>query len=92
MANNAIATGLQWRKSSYSGDQGGECLECAPTGTLAWRKASYSGDTGGSCVEIAETPHATVAVRDSKNPAGPALAFGPAAFTGFVAWAATAAG
>ncbi|GAA5000209.1 DUF397 domain-containing protein [Streptomyces siamensis] len=92
MASNADPAGAQWRKSSYSSDQGGECVECAPTGPLAWRKASYSSDQGGDCVEVAQTPQATVAVRDSKNPAGPALAFGPAAFTGFVAWAATAAG
>ncbi|MGW3934975.1 DUF397 domain-containing protein [Streptomyces phaeochromogenes] len=29
MANNAMPTGIQWRKSSYSSDQGGECVEVA---------------------------------------------------------------
>ncbi|PBC64118.1 DUF397 domain-containing protein [Streptomyces sp. Tue6028] len=91
MESNSRSADVRWRKSSYSGDTGGSCVECAPTAPLAWRKASYSSDQGGECVEVAQTPHATVAVRDSKNPAGPALAFGPAAFTGFVAWAATAA-
>jgi hypothetical protein len=80
---------IAWRKSSYSGDQGGECVECAPIGDLAWQKSSYSSDQGGDCVEIAET-HATVAVRDSKNPVGPVLTLRPAAFSAFVSWASAA--
>jgi hypothetical protein len=39
---------------------------------VRWRKSSHSGDTGGDCVEVAGLPGA-VAVRDSKNPGGPAL-------------------
>ncbi|GAA2581618.1 hypothetical protein GCM10010304_24350 [Streptomyces roseoviolaceus] len=27
MASNAVPAGILWRKSSYSGDQGGECIE-----------------------------------------------------------------
>ncbi|MEU3085334.1 DUF397 domain-containing protein [Streptomyces massasporeus] len=61
-----------------------------PTGIL-WRKSSYSGDQGGNCVEIAETPHATLAIRDSKTPAGPILTLDPAAFTTFVNWTSTTA-
>ncbi|MFJ8646433.1 DUF397 domain-containing protein [Streptomyces sp. NPDC093546] len=80
-------TGARWRKSSYSGDTGGQCVECAPLGAVAWRKSSYSGDTGGDCVEIAEQP-CRVAVRDSKNPEGPAFTVAPAAFAAFVAAAA----
>ncbi|MCX5038112.1 DUF397 domain-containing protein [Streptomyces coelicoflavus] len=57
--------------------------------TIQWRKSSYSGDQGGECLEVAETPHATVAVRDSKTPAGPTLALAPAVFTTFVDWART---
>lgn len=39
MGNNAVLTGVQWRKSSYSGDQGGQCLEIAevPNTALAIR-------------------------------------------------------
>ncbi|AEW93614.1 MULTISPECIES: DUF397 domain-containing protein [Streptomycetaceae] len=48
-----------------------------------WRKSSYSTDTGGDCVEVAALP-STVAVRDSKNPDGPALTFTPEAFTAFL--------
>jgi hypothetical protein len=91
MENNVIPQGIQWRKSSYSSDQGGNCVECAPFGPLAWRKSSYSGDQGGNCVEIAEAPCATLAVRDSKTPAGPIITIDPAVFATFVNWTATAA-
>ncbi|GGT26748.1 DUF397 domain-containing protein [Streptomyces purpureus] len=53
MGTNHDLTGARWRKSSYSSDTGGECVECAPLGAAAWRKSSYSGDTGGDCVECA---------------------------------------
>lgn len=52
-----------------------------------WRKSSYSGDTGGDCIEVAPLD-GIVAIRDSKDPEGPALAFPAAAFTAFVAAAA----
>ena len=47
-----------------------------------WRKSSYSGSET-NCVEVAEFDH-VVAVRDSKDPAGSALIFSPAAWTSFV--------
>ncbi|MFE5491081.1 DUF397 domain-containing protein [Streptomyces virginiae] len=74
-------TGTRWRKSSYSAE--GNCVECAPLGTLSWRKSSYSGDTGGDCVEVAAQP-CLVAVRDSKVPDGPVFTVRPAAFEAFV--------
>ncbi|MFK4689616.1 DUF397 domain-containing protein [Streptomyces pristinaespiralis] len=77
----------QWRKSSYSSDQGGDCVECAPLGGAAWRKSSYSGDQGGECVECADVPHG-VAVRDSKDVRRPALHLTRPAFAAFVAAAA----
>ncbi|MFD4722937.1 DUF397 domain-containing protein [Streptomyces sp. NPDC058423] len=86
MGSKAQLTGARWRKSSYSSDTGGSCVECAPLGA-AWRKSSYSSDQGGECVEIAEAPH-LVAVRDSKVPDGPRLTLTPAAFTAFVEAAA----
>ena len=42
--------------------------------TAAWRKSSYSGSGGGNCVEVA-SGLAVVAVRDSKAPELPAVAF-----------------
>lgn len=73
-----MSTALEWFKSSYSGDEGGACLEVAYT----WRKSSHSADEGGQCVEVATCPHA-VHVRDSKNPGGPTLRVGPAAWETF---------
>ena len=78
---------LRWRKSSYSGSDGGDCVECAPLGSAAWRTSSYSGSNGGECVEVADLA-AHVAVRDSKNPTGPHFLASPAAFTAFVTAAA----
>ncbi|MCP9952995.1 DUF397 domain-containing protein [Actinomadura madurae] len=37
-----------------------------------WRKSSYTTANGGDCVELTAVP-GTVAVRDSKDPAGPKL-------------------
>ncbi|MEU9879779.1 DUF397 domain-containing protein [Streptomyces phaeochromogenes] len=92
MGSNSRPTGAQWRKSSYSGDTGGSCVECAPLGPLAWRKSTYSGDQGGDCVEVADIPApTTIAIRDSKNPAGPILTLDPAAFSTFLNWTTTAA-
>ncbi|MCT4356139.1 DUF397 domain-containing protein [Streptomyces sp. Je 1-79] len=74
---------LRWRKSSYSGPSGGECVECAPLGGAAWRKSSFSGPNGGDCIEVADLA-AHVAVRDSKVPEGPVFLATPAAFSAFV--------
>ncbi|MFG1800082.1 DUF397 domain-containing protein [Micromonospora carbonacea] len=49
-----------------------------------WRKSTRSGSNGGDCVEVADNLPGIVAVRDSKNPAGPALTFTPAAWASFV--------
>jgi hypothetical protein len=47
-----------------------------------WRRSSHSGG-GTNCVEVAALVDA-VAVRDSKDPAGPALVFTPAEIGAFV--------
>jgi uncharacterized protein DUF397 len=54
-------------------------------GSAAWRKSSYSGDNGGACVEVADNLPGIVAVRDSKDPAGPALAVPPHDWQAFTA-------
>jgi Domain of unknown function (DUF397) len=50
-----------------------------------WRKSSYSGTNGGNCVEVAQNLPGAVAVRDSKDPDGPKLAFGPDEWLAFTA-------
>lgn len=49
----------------------------------AWRKSSRSGPNCDNCVEVAFIVGA-VAVRDSKNPTGPALIFNPHRWGAFV--------
>jgi hypothetical protein len=64
---------VTWRKSSYSGGNGGGCVE---VGT--WRKSSHSGGNGGDCVEVgAPAGVDQVLVRDTKDRQGPVLAFSP---------------
>ncbi|MGA4543033.1 DUF397 domain-containing protein [Uniformispora flossi] len=74
---------IGWRKSSYSGGNGGNCIEVAHAwrkGTYsggsggeclevadAWRKSSHSGGSGGDCVEVNTTADTLVPVRDSKD-------------------------
>jgi hypothetical protein len=58
-----------WRKSSYSGNNGGNCVEIA-----TWRKASYSGNNGGACVEAGVAARGHVLVRDTTNRDGAVLA------------------
>ncbi|MGV9766050.1 MULTISPECIES: DUF397 domain-containing protein [Micromonospora] len=50
-----------------------------------WRKSSRSNAQGGACVEVADGLPGVIAVRDSKDPAGPVLAFAPDAWRAFVA-------
>ncbi|MBW5481794.1 DUF397 domain-containing protein [Streptomyces bambusae] len=70
---------LTWFKSSYSGSEGGACVEVA----YDWRKSSYSGDSGGDCVEVAAHPTA-IHIRDSKNTDGPVLTVSPTTWTTFL--------
>ncbi|MEV6400248.1 DUF397 domain-containing protein [Streptomyces sp. NPDC051907] len=91
---------MNWFKSSYSSDAGGDCIEVA----YDWHKSSYSSDAGGACVEVAYDWHKSshssdaggncvevaahplaVHIRDSKNPDGPMLTVAPGAWAAFVA-------
>lgn len=47
-----------------------------------WFKSSYSSGSQ-ECVEVAHLRGGQVGVRDSKNPAGPALAFAPQEWNAF---------
>jgi hypothetical protein len=69
-----------WRKSSYSGNNGGQCVEVA-----SWRKASYSTNNGGACVEAGVAEAGRVLVRDTTNRDGGSLAFTAEAWRAFAA-------
>jgi Domain of unknown function (DUF397) len=64
-----------WRKSSHSADAG----NCAEVG--AWRTSSHSAS--GNCAEVGQDG-TVVAVRDSMDPGGPVLVFGPVAWIAFL--------
>jgi Domain of unknown function (DUF397) len=49
-----------------------------------WRKSTYSSGNGGNCVEVARNLPGVVAVRDSKDPDGPALGFPAVAWAEFI--------
>jgi hypothetical protein len=52
--------------------------------SAVWKKSSRSNGNGGNnCVEVANLD-AAVAVRDSKDPSGPALVFNSATWTEFL--------
>ncbi|UZI31744.1 DUF397 domain-containing protein [Streptomyces sp. VB1] len=52
--------------------------------TAHWRSSSYSNASGGECVEVSDDFPGLVPVRDSKNPAGPALVLQATAWDAFV--------
>ncbi|MFI8106019.1 DUF397 domain-containing protein [Streptomyces sp. NPDC086023] len=73
---------LTWFKSTYSGSDGGECVEVA----LAWHKSTHSRTDGDSCVEVATCScSTTVHVRDSKDTTLPSFQVTPTAWAAFVA-------
>lgn len=50
---------------------------------LTWRKSTYS-EASGSCVELGGDGNMLRAVRDSKDPTGPALVVDPMKLTSFI--------
>lgn len=50
---------------------------------MRWHRSSHS-TAANNCVETAQLPSGLLAVRDSKNPQGPALLFAAAAWGAFV--------
>ena len=69
-------------------------IDTAATGTglagARWRTSTRSSSNGGDCVEVADNLPGVVAVRDSKDPTGPVLAFSPTAWHAFVTTLRTA--
>ena len=53
-------------------------------GDVTWVKSHYSG-AQGNCVELARLAGGAVAVRNSRDPHGPALVFTPAEMTALFA-------
>ncbi|WP_078872205.1 DUF397 domain-containing protein [Streptomyces sp. NRRL S-337] len=68
-----------WTKSTYSGANGGNCLEVA-----TWIKSTHSDANGGNCIEVAPGIPGVVPVRDSKNAEGPVLFFPVGDWSSFV--------
>ncbi|NEA58888.1 DUF397 domain-containing protein [Streptomyces sp. SID13666] len=60
-------------------------IKAAALSGAEWFKSSYSNDHGGDCVEAARLPDGSMAVRDSKDPHGPALVFTADAWRSFAA-------
>jgi hypothetical protein len=51
---------------------------------IRWRKSARSGPTGGNCVEVAFLTGGDVALRNSRQPDGPALIFTMAEWDAFL--------
>jgi hypothetical protein len=69
---------VNWRKSTYSDANGGQCVEVAD-----WRKSTHSDGNGGACVEVASG--ATVLIRDTVNRAACTLSVPATAWATFTA-------
>ncbi|MFD7712624.1 DUF397 domain-containing protein [Streptomyces sp. NPDC059786] len=59
-------------------------MSATDLGTEGWLKP-WSGPTGGACVEVKLLPDGNVAVRQSRDPEGPALVYSRDEMAAFVA-------
>ena len=58
-------------------------VPAANLGGVQWRKSSASNPSG-NCIEVAELSDGTVAVRNSRDPLGPALVYTRAEVAAFL--------
>ena len=75
----------EWRKSTRSTDQGGNCIYIAGTfgDGRTWRKATQSGTQGGNCVYAASD--SLIGLRDGKaGQSGEVAWISPAGWSAFV--------
>jgi len=59
-------------------------VKAGELGPVAWRKSTVS-NPNGNCVELAALPDGSVAVRNSRQPEGPALVYTRAEVSAFLA-------
>jgi hypothetical protein len=63
-------------------DAAGHVAHATDLGPLPWRKATASA--AGNCVEMAAVPDGPVAVRNSRDPHGPAILFSRTAIAALI--------
>ncbi|MGW6458942.1 DUF397 domain-containing protein [Streptomyces sp. NPDC055078] len=61
-------------------------MRASALNSVTWTKSSHSNATG-NCVELAELPGGSVAIRNSRDPQGPALIYTRDEIAAFVAGA-----
>jgi Domain of unknown function (DUF397) len=59
-------------------------MKAGELGPVEWRKSTVS-NPNGNCVELAALPEGSVAVRNSRQPEGPALVYTRAEVSAFLA-------
>jgi Domain of unknown function (DUF397) len=59
-------------------------MPAAELAGVTWVKSRRSGPTGGNCVEVAFLRSGDVAMRNSRDPGGPALVFTRAEWDAFL--------
>lgn len=65
----------------------GNGIQASQIHDAVWVRSTYSGASGGNCVEVAALPGGGAAVRNSRDPEGPALVYTSEELTAFVAGA-----